>query len=86
MMVTLKKSGKGCGEKLAGRNLLFPPFKVVDSSNGTAFSAKNSCLVQQERKQQQQEGEEMGSAFLAGDMGIGCEFYSLFNLPGPNLF
>lgn len=77
-MVKLKKSIKGRGEKLAGRNLLFP-------TNSIAFSAKNLCLVQQEREQQQQEPKQMERRILAGDIRIDCHFNSLFNLAGPKL-
>lgn len=48
IMVTSKKSGTDCGEKLTERNLLFPSFKVVNFSNSTAFSAKNTCPTREE--------------------------------------
>lgn len=84
-MVALKKSGRGCGEKLIGVNLLFPSLRALNFSNSTAFSAKNTWRGLQERKQQQQEAEQIGSGILTGDMGIGCDFNSSFNWPGPNL-
>lgn len=48
IMVTLKKSGKDCGETLAERNLLLTSFKVVNFSNSTAFSAKNTRPTREE--------------------------------------